>query len=59
MPRSLSDRLRRALNGGATIVIKGTNTKVSYQLRHSRDDKPWVDASGNRFNGHQVEARVT
>lgn len=58
MPRSLSDRLRRAQSNGATIVIKGTTTKVRYDLRHSRDDTPWVGPNGNRYNGHQVEARV-
>ena len=59
MPRSQSNRRRNAEGRGATTYVTGTDTKVTYDSRHARDDKPWKDARGNRYAGTETESRVS
>lgn len=58
MPRSQSNRRRNAEERGAVTYVIGTNTRVTYDLRHARDDRPWKDSKGNRFSGSDTESRV-
>ena len=50
MPRSKSDRLRRAESNGAVIKTKSGKT-VAYDSKGRSDDKPWTDADGVRYSG--------
>lgn len=58
MPRSKSDRLKRARDGGAKIVKAGSKDGVEYKSRGKRDDRPWEDSDGKRYSGPECDAIV-
>lgn len=57
MVRSKSNRLNNAKNNGATIKSP-SGKPVTYDSRGPRDDRPWVDAQGNRYSGTECNATV-
>ncbi len=58
MPRSKSDRLRRAESNGAVIKTKGSGETVHYDSKGRSDDRPWKDANGVRYSGSECEGTV-
>lgn len=61
MTRNKSDRHRNAQRGGAEIRTKATGEKVTDSPEGGdprKNNKPWVDSSGNRYSGSEVEPTV-
>lgn len=59
MTRSLTDRLKRAMENGAVIVCSMApyeNWEVTYDPRHSRDPEPWTVAGSFRYSGRECHA---
>lgn len=57
MPRSATDRLLRAQDGGATITTM-SGEDVTYDYGRAHRDKPWKTADGTRYSGTECKAVV-
>lgn len=58
MPRNATNRLRRAIDGGAVVtcmVEPYELWEVTYQPRWEKDTKPWYVA-GQHYSGDQCQA---